>query len=251
LPRLISLNVKYKKGFREFMKQKSMIRQLLVAVITLAALLASRGIATAADYYSENFQSYSVNTMPSGWIIKYNGAGDSFQGVRESSGNQYLQLQGVSGWSAVLRRDFSTPMPENAVFTFDVYRPGGTSTEAGAFGIGSGSEAFSVNLATIGLTNQTAWHSVRCEVDFLSNTATAFVNGSTSGTAMNYGAQNPSAPWSVWGTAPAIFFDSNWSGTMQVDNISVAAIPEPTTGLLVGAGCLLLLYRRRLHATAK
>lgn len=56
--------------------------------------------------FQEDFEGYSANTFPSsgGWVLRHNGAGDSYQVVTNAqhrSGNKSMQLRGSrSGWWA-------------------------------------------------------------------------------------------------------------------------------------------------------
>ncbi|MBI4648712.1 MAG: VCBS repeat-containing protein, partial [Bacteroidia bacterium] len=54
---------------------------------------------------NENFESYSANTFPSagGWVLQYNGAGNSYQVVVDSvayTGTKSMQVKGQVGWCA-------------------------------------------------------------------------------------------------------------------------------------------------------
>jgi uncharacterized repeat protein (TIGR01451 family) len=67
---------------------------------------------SSTNIIDENFDSYAAGNFPSlgGWIVTYNGAGDSYQTVIDSlsvSPSNSLQLLGSGGWSCVVRKDFS------------------------------------------------------------------------------------------------------------------------------------------------
>ena len=61
---------------------------------------------------NESFESYAVNTFPSsgGWILQYNGAGNSYQGVTNKEahwGNKSLQVLGTYSWCGTIYNYFS------------------------------------------------------------------------------------------------------------------------------------------------
>jgi hypothetical protein len=218
----------------------------LKTTLTFAAiwLLSNSGL-QAADYFATGFESDAPNTLPNGWVIQHHGNNDQVV-VQGAGGNNYLQLVGSYGYSAVLRYDFSATMPSALGFAFDIQRfyntPGGGY---GAFGIANGSWAFSMGFEALGITDTEFWHSVFCTVDFSTHQGFAYVDGSATPVAMGSDVQNP-YPW--WGgMSPGIAFDSNWGAAMGIDNIllGVVEVPEPSVAALALLGSLALLWRRR------
>lgn len=61
--------------------------------------------------FEDNFENYSIGTLPLGWTIVWNGRGDQAQIVTaeySASGTRSFRLWGQPGWSAVVQREFSS-----------------------------------------------------------------------------------------------------------------------------------------------
>ena len=68
---------------------------------------------TVTYLIKDDFESYTAGTFPlsGGWILKYNGAGSSYQVVTDTmyhSGNKSMQLKGQPGWSAKMYSTLSS-----------------------------------------------------------------------------------------------------------------------------------------------
>ena len=86
---------------------------LLLSTLTLFTPKSSAQASNETTLFSDNFESYVVGTFPSsgGWQLVYNGAGNQYQVVTSdysASGSKSLQLMGSYGWSAVVKKDFSS-----------------------------------------------------------------------------------------------------------------------------------------------
>jgi len=62
--------------------------------------------------FEDNFEEYSTNSFPSlgGWVLRYNGKGDAYQKVVDTtsvSGSKSLQLWGVPSWAACAMKEFT------------------------------------------------------------------------------------------------------------------------------------------------
>ncbi|MFX1281422.1 MAG: hypothetical protein ACFFA3_18890, partial [Promethearchaeota archaeon] len=58
--------------------------------------------------FQDDFESYPVNTFPTGYTLTYNGAGDSYQKITDTqaaSGTQSFTLTGASSWIAAADRE--------------------------------------------------------------------------------------------------------------------------------------------------
>ena len=99
--------------------------------------------------FEEDYESYSVDTLPSDYIIVYNGSGDSAQKIVEEDDNKFLQTKGRSGWGLAMRKDFDTDFSENIVVEWKIQtRTTANSTDydddgfagVGSFSIKNGAE---------------------------------------------------------------------------------------------------------------
>jgi len=73
--------------------------------------------------FEDNFEGYSTNSFPSsgGWILKYNGKGDTYQKIVNTvsvSGNRSFQLWGYPNWSACAMKNFTT---SSDILGYEVY----------------------------------------------------------------------------------------------------------------------------------
>lgn len=67
--------------------------------------------ATLLPVFEDDFESYTLNTLPSPYELKQNGAGDSYQIITDTysrSGSKSLTLTGISTWRAVVSRPVYT-----------------------------------------------------------------------------------------------------------------------------------------------
>ena len=82
-------------------------------LISLGSWYGSNEIfAIKENLFEEDYESYSVDTLPADYIIVYNGAGTSSQKVVEEDGNKFLQTKGQTSWSLAMRKDFDTDFPD-------------------------------------------------------------------------------------------------------------------------------------------
>ena len=92
----------------------------------------------ALDKYiiDDDFESDTVGDLPDGWIIKYNGDGDSLQEVVTGisvSGDNSFKLDGASSWSATIYKNLPTELPDSLVLEAYV-RPASTG-ESGSISL--------------------------------------------------------------------------------------------------------------------
>jgi len=84
----------------------------------------------------DDFESATVGDLPDGWIIKYNGDGDSLQEVVTGisvSGDNSFKLDGASSWSATIYKNLPTELPDSLVLEAYV-RPASTG-ESGSISL--------------------------------------------------------------------------------------------------------------------
>jgi hypothetical protein len=79
------------------------------------AIFAPRVLASENVIFQDDFESYAVDTFPSagGWQIVYNGAGNQYQVIINSSYHsptKSLQLVGQNHWSSVTHKTFSSSL---------------------------------------------------------------------------------------------------------------------------------------------
>ena len=196
-------------------------------------------------YYSEDFESQADNTIPGGWSIIWNGQGDAAQGVRaEANGNRYLRVAGRYGWSGVLLHEFSSPMADQVLYSFQAQWSSG---DDGAVEIGNGTVATYIHPANLGVTD-TNWHSVTMAIDFVNEVFTATLDGNAVYSGICY--PQTQGGWSPYSTNPAIVVDSAWYGEIHVDNISIVdnisgqSVPLPAT---IWAGGVLMVGLAAFH----
>jgi hypothetical protein len=86
--------------------------------------------------FQDDFESYPVGAFPppsSGWQIVWNGAGDQYQVITDAyshSPTKSLQLEGSVGWSAVVKKDFSSSSNLIGYEAYLMASPGGGSSVA-------------------------------------------------------------------------------------------------------------------------
>ncbi len=81
------------------------------AALSVPAAAASKAVPAKTVLFQEDFDAYPPGTLPAGWIIVWNGAGDAEQGVSDAqaySGTSSLRLLGQPNWSAVVQHAFSS-----------------------------------------------------------------------------------------------------------------------------------------------
>jgi len=94
---------------------RRLVLAMLIFLIALPifAVFTPQGSATENVVFQDDFESYAVATFPSagGWNLVWNGAGNQYQVITDSyfsSPTRSLQLMGSYGWSAVVKRDFTS-----------------------------------------------------------------------------------------------------------------------------------------------
>ena len=124
--------------------KKNILRKSLLIVIITCFIGASLSITpnmfikiVKADpsldniIFSDDFESYTLGTFPfvGGWQIVWNGAGDQYQVITDTyslSPTKSLQLMGSYGWSAVIKKDFSSSSNKIGYEAYMMYPPGGS-----------------------------------------------------------------------------------------------------------------------------
>lgn len=79
------------------------MKKITFILLTVFFLMGSKAICQTSFLLDENFDSHTTGTFPSGWVLRYPGAGASLQVVTNSefvSANNSLKLEGVANNSA-------------------------------------------------------------------------------------------------------------------------------------------------------
>jgi hypothetical protein len=81
----------------------------LLKLLLVVVLFSSSFAQSPEVILDTSFEEYSVGTLPSGFRIKYNGKGNSYQVVTDKksySGEKSFQVWGTYGWCANIHYDF-------------------------------------------------------------------------------------------------------------------------------------------------
>jgi hypothetical protein len=62
--------------------------------------------------YSEDFESYRTGSLPTGFRINYNGAGNSYQVVQIENNNKFFQTMGTNSWGLTVLKEFAQDFPK-------------------------------------------------------------------------------------------------------------------------------------------
>lgn len=79
------------------------MKKITFILLAVFILLGNKAICQSSHLLDENFDSYTVGTFPSNWILRYSGAGNDLQVVTNSefvSGTNSLKLEGAPNNSA-------------------------------------------------------------------------------------------------------------------------------------------------------
>jgi len=97
---------------------------MAITVLCLSAFLmfTPRAAAQETVIFQDDFESYIVGAFPHPpWDLQYNGSGDQYQVIVNStyeSGKQSMQMMGKSSYNAIMKRDFSSSA---VIIGFEVY----------------------------------------------------------------------------------------------------------------------------------
>ncbi len=108
--------------------------RIISTIITLFIIVI--GSASAATIVDENFDSYNIGTLPSGWILKDNGSGmpnQAVDNVQYVSSPNSLKLEGGDNKSAIV--DYTLSENDKITFEADI-RVGQTESEGIGANIG-------------------------------------------------------------------------------------------------------------------
>ena len=192
---------------------------------------------------SDDFESYPVNTFPTGYNMMYNGAGDSYQKITAShshSGTQSFTLKGADSWSVVVQKKFNrisnivkltgwlmSEQPTNSINSYGKINNniaiGFWNASADTWGEYYGNIAFGddgiIKLgggeSVINLTHYQpyVWYKVGVEVNIRDNTVKAYVNDTLMAeTTLKHSSSKINA----------IFLGNGWSGVVgYIDDIEL------------------------------
>jgi len=172
------------------MKKGASVSLLLIVLICSFAL--ARGVV----YLSEDFERYSVNAYPAGFVCAYDGTGKSNQKVITANGpdgslTKVFRLQGKNSWGS--QQDFPLPslLPDRLIVQAYVkpignQLPGSIglrNPDVGTWGTGIGGVGFSGNgkLNAMGGASTSyrlgVWYFIDITYDFVTLTADVRVDG--------------------------------------------------------------------------
>jgi len=141
--------------------------------------------------YSEDFETCSVGAYPPGWKTIFGGIGISIADDNAAGGKKSARLVGRTDFSRVERLpvDIQNNITFEADLMFKAPNTGGSigmnySTTGNTFALNSIVFNTNGNIIFHGPTdtnlskwNPTTWYNVKCEMDFLSNSAKVYLNG--------------------------------------------------------------------------
>ena len=226
------------------------------------AVSAQTGAATIL--FQENYESYSTGSLPSDYVIVYNGSGNSQQYVAEDNGNKYLRTSGQSYWGLAMRKDFDTDFPDKVEVTFKMkaVRDGSNYSysnswlgnyshlasfsvkNADEIGIGIGLNKlqsdgqlyFTCNDHNSSGTSATAankkvislgeWIEGRLVIDFSTRKYSAYANGTLVCANFNMFQANLDYTWNSWGESAGFNFGSGNSQSTEshFDDIVIKSV---------------------------
>jgi len=225
------------------------------SLLLAAAFAVVQGSGHAQSVFSDNFDSYKIDTFPSsgGWQLIYNGAASGSQYVDNAeyvSAPNSLRLEGSECWSANAYHPVTFPSSfatvQGWVYIESIPSGGCTTTTAylapenpsvGTWGTTYGGVFFDNDgkihtNGTIGatgdqiLTSYSAgkWYRVRMDIDFSHNVMDVLVDGVKYGSRLAVG--NPTSPTGIELTAG--HGSSPGNQVSRFDNIQVSALAAPT-----------------------
>jgi len=249
----------------------------------VAAVLAG-GLSARASIYSADFESptYTVDTMiagQAGWSTMPADSGSdlvrgSSYGGGWASNGQYLVVNGVNDFAVspsftpngqtitkvsydVRPGDLATADGQSAGTQYIIdnsnnlmfsmyFRGDGSGGSKGSIFAAYGDAYYNTTIPWEYVDHNTLYH-VDVTLDSPAKTWTLSVNNGPTTTGdfsavFGFSASTGGEPGSVWLRGGA---NNNPGGLVTYDNLSVTAVPEPTTGLLILGGLLLMLRRRR------
>lgn len=141
----------------------------------------------------DDFENYNINSFPSegGWVIRYNGAGNSYQYITDqyqNSGNKSFRLHGVSNWDARIINELSDT-PSQVYFevsffseninhngSFGLHNPNVGTWGSGKIGVGFNNGFITVAGTEIMEYNPDIWNTVKVKADMINNKFSVWVN---------------------------------------------------------------------------
>ena len=211
--------------------------------------------------FSEDYESHAVGSLPSDYVIVFNGRGTGEQRVESESGNQHLRTAGRYAWSLAMRKDFDFDLPQIVSVMWrmrvdedlDRYEytdsTGARYANFGGFGIKNMDEvAASISINKYESDRKIVawcpegggsrpgleigqWAVFRMDVDFSAGRYAMYMNGRKF-CERDTSLADLSGRWNSWGESAAIRFASGNSDntTTRFDDIVVRAGNDGTGG---------------------
>lgn len=216
--------------------KKHILIPLLAAGVSQAATL---------SLTNSNFQASGNNTNPASWSVSETNAGNVSSVYVYGSTSNVLAFWGAGAYA---QQSFSTA--EATVGSYNSYT---VTFDSGWRGFNlPAATSFSVTFSLINVTDNLLIASQTYNFPVpgaaITNTYTPISQGNT--VTINYDNTLPSMTGDtialrISGTGSPDQGANNFANTGWIDNVSITAVPEPSTALLGGLGLLGLLRRRR------
>lgn len=215
----------------------------------------TNGYQIISSLFSEDYESYDLNTLPGDYIIVYSGAGTSEQIVESDGENKYLHTAGRSSWGLAMRKDFVEDYPNEIEVSWKMqtqtsYNSTNYSTSGvasvGSFSVKNEAETY----AGLGLgnkdddemyvyawdpvdevsytvmVNRNEWVDCSMVIDFVNQRYDAYVNGELLAENLPTTQVDLTSTWNSYGEDASFRFSSgNHSSTTTLfDDISISEI---------------------------
>ena len=209
--------------------------------------------------FSEDYEAYATGTLPSDYIIVYDGQGTAEQRIEAEGSNRHLRTAGQYYWSLGMHKNFDFDLPQavsvswrmrvdNDVNPDGFYTsPGGVKyVHFGRFGVKNADEiAAGIEINKLESDRKITamcsadnpdrheiqlgvWTEFRMDIDFVANRVSAYADGKKFCEWATW-TVNLSSTWNDWGDPAGILFASGNSGSTvtRFDDIEVRATGPP------------------------